>query len=123
MSPQDTCSPDAPRRESMPPRPRDPESHRSGLLHESDRRNDTAHDAAEEHSGQHGGWETMALGDNAAQRRADAAGAEALAAQPMGRMAHPSEIAKVITFLLSDDASFVNGADWIIDGGLSGRFA
>ena len=49
--------------------------------------------------------------------------AEALAAQPMGRMAHPSEIAKVITFLLSDDASFVNGADWIIDGGLSGRFA
>ena len=49
--------------------------------------------------------------------------AEALAVQPMGRMAHPSEIAKVITFLLSDDASFVNGADWIIDGGLSGRFA
>ena len=48
---------------------------------------------------------------------------EALAAQPMGRMAQPSEIAKVITFLLSDDASFVNGADWIIDGGLSGRFA
>ena len=33
------------------------------------------------------------------------------------------EIAKVITFLLTDDASFVNGADWIIDGGLSGRFA
>ena len=49
--------------------------------------------------------------------------AEALAVQPMGRMAQPSEIAKVITFLLSDDASFVNGADWIIDGGLSGRFA
>jgi NAD(P)-dependent dehydrogenase (short-subunit alcohol dehydrogenase family) len=41
----------------------------------------------------------------------------------MGRMAEPIEIAKVITFLLSDDASFVNGADWIIDGGLSGRFA
>ena len=49
--------------------------------------------------------------------------AEALAVQPMGRMAQPIEIAKVITFLLSDDASFVNGADWIIDGGLSGRFA
>jgi 3-oxoacyl-[acyl-carrier protein] reductase len=49
--------------------------------------------------------------------------AEALSVQPMGRMAQPIEIAKVITFLLTDDASFVNGADWIIDGGLSGRFA
>jgi NAD(P)-dependent dehydrogenase (short-subunit alcohol dehydrogenase family) len=49
--------------------------------------------------------------------------AEALSVQPMGRMAHPSEIAKVVTFLLTDDASFVNGADWIIDGGLSQRFA
>ena len=49
--------------------------------------------------------------------------AEALSVQPMGRMAEPIEIAKVITFLLTDDASFVNGADWIIDGGLSGRFA
>ena len=49
--------------------------------------------------------------------------AEALAVQPPGRMAEPIEIAKVITFLLTDDASFVNGADWIIDGGLSGRFA
>jgi NAD(P)-dependent dehydrogenase (short-subunit alcohol dehydrogenase family) len=48
---------------------------------------------------------------------------EALSVQPMGRMAQPIEIAKVITFLLTDDASFVNGADWIIDGGLSGRFA
>ena len=38
-------------------------------------------------------------------------------------MAQPSEIAKVVTFLLSDDSSFVNGADWIVDGGLSARFA
>ncbi len=36
----------------------------------------------------------------------------------MGRMAQPSEIATVVTFLLSDDASFVKGADWIVDGGL-----
>lgn len=49
--------------------------------------------------------------------------AEALAVQPLGRMAHPSEIAKVVSFLLSDDASFVNGADWIVDGGLHSRFA
>jgi NAD(P)-dependent dehydrogenase (short-subunit alcohol dehydrogenase family) len=48
---------------------------------------------------------------------------QAMSVQPMERMAQPSEIAKVVTFLLSDDASFVNGADWIVDGGLSGRFA
>lgn len=49
--------------------------------------------------------------------------AESLAVQPMGRMAKTSEIAKVVSFLLSDDASFVNGADWIVDGGLHARFA
>lgn len=48
---------------------------------------------------------------------------EALLVQPMGRMAKTSEIAKVVTFLLSDDSSFVNGADWIVDGGLHARFA
>ena len=49
--------------------------------------------------------------------------AESMSVQPMGRMAQPAEIATVVTFLLSDDASFVNGADWIVDGGLHARFA
>lgn len=48
---------------------------------------------------------------------------EALKPQPLKRFAQPSEIAKVVIFLLSDDASFVNGADWIVDGGLHARFA
>lgn len=48
---------------------------------------------------------------------------EALAVQPLGRMGKTSEIAKVVTFLLSDDSSYVNGADWIVDGGLHARFA
>jgi len=48
---------------------------------------------------------------------------KSMAVQPMGRMAQTSEIAKVVTFLLSEDASFVNGADWIVDGGLHARFA
>jgi len=48
---------------------------------------------------------------------------ESMAVQPLGRMAQTSEIAKVVTFLLSTDASFVNGADWIVDGGLHARFA
>ncbi|WP_321951324.1 SDR family NAD(P)-dependent oxidoreductase [Paraburkholderia bannensis] len=36
---------------------------------------------------------------------------------PIGRLADPSEIAKVVTFLASDDSSFVNGAEFTADGG------
>jgi NAD(P)-dependent dehydrogenase (short-subunit alcohol dehydrogenase family) len=43
--------------------------------------------------------------------------------QPLGRMAQPVEIAKVVSFILSDGASFVNGADLSVDGGLHARYA
>ena len=36
---------------------------------------------------------------------------------PLGRLGQPEEIAKVVRFLLSDDASFVTGAYYLIDGG------
>ena len=42
---------------------------------------------------------------------------------PMHRMAEPSEIANCVAFLLSTEASFVTGANWIVDGGLTSRFA
>lgn len=42
---------------------------------------------------------------------------------PLGRMGQPAEIASCVAFLLSDEASFVTGANWSADGGLSARFA
>jgi meso-butanediol dehydrogenase/(S,S)-butanediol dehydrogenase/diacetyl reductase len=38
---------------------------------------------------------------------------------PQGRIARPEEIASVIAFLASDEASFVNGVNLPVDGGLS----
>lgn len=38
---------------------------------------------------------------------------------PLGRVADPKEIAAVITFLASDDASFISGVNLPVDGGLT----
>ncbi len=35
----------------------------------------------------------------------------------LGRLGEPEEIARVVRRLLSDDASFVTGAYWLVDGG------
>jgi len=39
------------------------------------------------------------------------------AGRPLGRLAEPQEIAAVIVFLLSEQASYVTGAAWSADGG------
>lgn len=36
---------------------------------------------------------------------------------PIPRMGHVDEVASVVTFLASDEASFVTGAEWSVDGG------
>ena len=36
---------------------------------------------------------------------------------PLGRVGQPMEIAKVVAFLVSDAASYVTGAAWLVDGG------
>lgn len=46
----------------------------------------------------------------------DAAMASFAALQPMGRFAQPGEIAGAYAFLASDDASYVTGAELVVDG-------
>lgn len=54
-----------------------------------------------------------ATGDPAAAR------AEMESAYPVKRIGQPSEVAKAVTFLISDGASFITGASLLVDGGLS----
>lgn len=42
---------------------------------------------------------------------------------PLGRVAHPEEIANLIAFLLSEKASFITGASYRADGGLLAQLA
>jgi NAD(P)-dependent dehydrogenase (short-subunit alcohol dehydrogenase family) len=54
--------------------------------------------------------------DNAAAARD-----EMETAYPGKRIAHPREVAAAVVFLVSDEASFVNGAPILVDGGLTAK--
>jgi 3-oxoacyl-[acyl-carrier protein] reductase len=49
--------------------------------------------------------------------------AHALSVAPNARFGSPEEIANVILFALSKDASFISGADLMVDGALHARYA
>ena len=45
--------------------------------------------------------------------------AELVARQPLGRLGRPDEVARAAVYLASDDAAFVTGSEFVIDGGLT----
>lgn len=48
----------------------------------------------------------------------DESGGGAAEAIPLGRMAQPDEVSRVVLFLASDEASFVSGAEHVVDGAM-----
>ncbi|MCX7283810.1 MAG: glucose 1-dehydrogenase [Novosphingobium sp.] len=49
----------------------------------------------------------------------DENGGGAADAIPLGRMAQPEEVSNVVVFLASDEASFVSGAEHVVDGAMT----
>ncbi len=69
------------------------------------------------------GWILTEMADAAFAASDDpkAARAEAVSAHPVGRMGTPDDIANLVAWLASDQAAFVSGSLFTIDGGLTAQ--
>jgi NAD(P)-dependent dehydrogenase (short-subunit alcohol dehydrogenase family) len=67
-----------------------------------------------------GAIDTPIIDSQAATKEgADAIRAKFAAATPLNRIGRPEELAAAVLFLASDESSYVNGADLVVDGGLT----
>jgi NAD(P)-dependent dehydrogenase (short-subunit alcohol dehydrogenase family) len=71
------------------------------------------------------GWVRTALVQGWFDQQADPKATEdrVLSFQPLQRIGTPEEIANFVAFVASDEASFITGAELVIDGGMSIMFA
>jgi NAD(P)-dependent dehydrogenase (short-subunit alcohol dehydrogenase family) len=71
------------------------------------------------------GWTRTRLVEEWFRRQRDPAEAErrVLAVHPLGRLSTPAEVANLVAFVASDEASAITGAALAVDGGLGARFA
>ena len=69
------------------------------------------------------GWTATELVRDYLARAPEGTLESVLEVHPMGRIGTPAEVANCAVFLLSDEASFVTGAHWRVDGGIGARFA
>jgi len=71
------------------------------------------------------GYTRTELTEDFFRRQGDLGTAErrVLEVHPLGRIGTPAEIANVVAFLASDEASFVSGADVAVDGALGAKYA
>jgi NAD(P)-dependent dehydrogenase (short-subunit alcohol dehydrogenase family) len=71
------------------------------------------------------GWTRTRLVEESFEHEPDPGAAErsVLDVHPLGRIGSPEEIANVVAFVASDEASFMTGSAVFVDGGLGAKFA
>lgn len=67
----------------------------------------------------HPGFIMTAMQSGAPERLADGYYEKSIAALPLRRFGTPADVAGVVLFLASDESSYITGAEFVVDGGLS----